>query len=68
MNIEQQIASDLDACDIGIALTRGRLRKRYVDQRRACFAAISEMNRADGLDTLSDDALLAELLEPVAAR
>ena len=61
--IEQRISHDLDLCEVGLALTRGALRRRYVRQRKACFAAIAEMNRADGFDTLSTDELLAALTE-----
>lgn len=59
--IEQAIAHDLTACEIGIAVTKGRLRKRYTAHRKACVAQIAEWNREDGIDAMSDDELLAEL-------
>jgi hypothetical protein len=55
------IAKDLDACDLGIALTRGKLRARYVAHRKNCMAAIKAENAADGLNGMTDDELLAEL-------
>lgn len=58
---EQAIAHDLDACDLGLALTKGAVRRRYRRQRKACFDALREMNREDGLDRISDEQLLAEL-------
>lgn len=60
-DIEQAIARDLELCDLGMALTRGRLRRRYVKQRAACYAALHEMNVADGTADMSDDELLAAL-------
>lgn len=56
-----KIASDLDLCDLGLALTKGATRRRYADHRKACFARIAELNRLEGLDQISDDELLAEL-------
>jgi hypothetical protein len=58
---EQAIAADLALCDIGLALTKGKVRKRYVDQRKACLDQIRAWNRADGLADISADELLAEL-------
>ena len=55
------IAQDLDLCDAGLLLTKGKVRAKYVKHRKACMAAIKEANRADGLDKMSDDELLAEL-------
>lgn len=57
----QAIARDFDICDLGELLTRGKVRRRYQAQRKACFAAIKAANRADGLDKLTDEELLAEL-------
>ena len=62
MTKEQQIAADLNACDIGMALTNGKTRRVYAQHRKACFAEIAEMNKADGLGDMSDDDLLDELL------
>jgi len=58
---ERAIIADLDACDLGLAMTRGKLRKRYAAHRKACFAALRELNKADGLDQLTTAELLAEL-------
>ena len=55
------IAKDLDACDLGIALTTGKLRARYVAHRKACMAAIEAANAKDGLNGMTDDELLAAL-------
>jgi hypothetical protein len=57
----QKIAHDLDLCDIGAALTTGRRRSRFLAQRRACMDRVAELNRADGLDDISDADLIAEL-------
>lgn len=62
MNTEQQIAADLNACDLGLALTKGKTRRVYAQHRKACFKAIADMNKADGMDGMSDDDILAELL------
>ena len=62
MTTEQQIAADLKLCDmIQVLGTRSAQRKARA-HRKACFAAIAEMNRASGLDQLSDDELMAELM------
>lgn len=61
---ERAIATDIELCEIGMALTRGRLRQRYARHRAECFEAIREMNRADGLDRMSDDELMAALTAP----
>ncbi len=58
---ESAIARDLDACDLGLALTKGATRKRYAKHRKACFKAIREMNVADGVADLSDAELLRQL-------
>lgn len=59
---EQAIAHDLDLCELGMALTKGKRRSAYVNHRKACMAAIREMNVSDGLDKITADELLAELL------
>jgi hypothetical protein len=62
MTTEQQIAADLDLIDaIEVLGTRSAKRKARA-RRKACFAAIKEMNRASGLDQLTDDELMAELM------
>ena len=57
----QAIAADLDLCDIGEVLTKGRAKAKFIRHRKACMAQIAEMNRADGLDKMTDDELLAAL-------
>lgn len=63
---EQAIARDLELCDLGLALTKGAARRRFKEQRKVCMDAIKVMNKAGGLDTLSDDELLAALAEGFA--
>jgi hypothetical protein len=58
---EKAIFADIDLCDLGTALTKGALRRKYQKHRKACFEALREMNKADGLDKISTDELLAEL-------
>jgi len=58
---EAAIAADLDLCDLGLALMKGKARRRFAQHRKACFAAIKEMNKAAGLDKMTDAELLAEL-------
>ena len=62
MNTEQKIAADLTACDLGMALTKGKTRLVYVQHRAACFAEIKAMNERDGMADMNDDDLLADLL------
>lgn len=59
--IEQQIGSDLALIDMISALGTRAAKRKANAHRKACFAAIKEMNKADGLDQLSDDELMAEL-------
>lgn len=59
---EQAIAHDLDLCDLGMVLTTGKRRAAYAKHHKACMAAIREMNISDGLDKMTADELLAELL------
>lgn len=60
---EQAIGRDLAACDLGLALTKDKTRRVYAKQRKACFAGIRELNRAEGLDGMSDAELLAKLTD-----
>jgi hypothetical protein len=60
--IEQQIAADLDLCDMIQAFGTRTAKRKARAHRKACFSAIAEMNRASGFSELSDDELLAELL------
>ena len=55
------IAADLEICDMVQALGDRKSKRKATAHRKACFAAIAEANRADGLDNISDDELLAEL-------
>jgi hypothetical protein len=58
---ETAIGRDLERCDLGIALTRGRLRQRYLRHRAACYRALADMNKADFARPLTDDEILAAL-------
>jgi len=55
------IASDLAKCEVGLALTRGKLRRRYLDQRAACLAALKADAATYPACDLTDAELLAEL-------
>jgi len=56
------IAADLQLCDIGLALTRGRLRKRYAEHKRACLAEIERLDPiAADVAAMDLDALAREL-------
>lgn len=55
------IAKDLELRDLGLALTKGSARRKFVQHRKACFAALMAANKADGTDGMSDDDLLAAL-------
>ena len=57
----QAIAKDLDLCDLGAALTKGKARAKFLAHRKACFDAIAAENKKDGFDSMSDDELLASL-------
>jgi len=58
---EQAIAHDLALCDIGLTLAKGKLRKHYLAQRKACFDQIREWNKQDGYSAMSLDDITAEL-------
>lgn len=56
------IATDLDLCALGIALTRGKLKKRYIAHKAACMAAIAEIDPIDAKTAaMTDDELLDAL-------
>ena len=55
------IATDLEICDMVQALGERKAKRKALAHRKACFDAIADANRADGLDNISDDDLLAEL-------
>jgi len=61
MTIEQKIAADLELCDMISVFGNRSAKRKATAQRKACFAAIREMNKRDGLDKISTDELLAEL-------
>jgi hypothetical protein len=60
-NTEKQIANDLDLCDLGILLTTGKLQRKYIKHRKACFKALRELNEQDGMGQMTDAELLEEL-------
>lgn len=60
--IESQIAKDLDACDIMEVLGTPAAKRKARKHRKACFAALKEMNRKDGVPKMNDKELLAALL------
>lgn len=53
---------DLDLCDQIEALGSPAAKRKARAQRRAIYQALKARNAADGLDGLSDDEILAELL------
>lgn len=59
----QAIAADLELCEIGIALTKGATRRKYIAHRKACIEEIKRLNREDGLDEMSIEETLAELAD-----
>jgi hypothetical protein len=62
MTTEQQIAADLNLCDMISVFGNASAKRKARAHRKVCFAAIKEMNRAAGLAQLTDDELMAELL------
>ncbi len=58
MNTFNAIAKDLELCDLGIALTKGKRRKRFESHRKECMKRIRQENLADGLDMSADDIFL----------
>lgn len=61
MNKEDAIAADLDLCDLGIALTKGATRRKFIKHRKACIEEIKRMNKEDGLAELTIDEIFAAL-------
>jgi hypothetical protein len=53
------LARDLAMCDLGLAMTKGKLRKRYAAHRAACMARINELDPV-GFG-MTDEELLREL-------
>ena len=58
---EQAIAADLDLCDLGMAMTKGATRRKYVAHRAACMEQIRRWNVEDGLGEMTAAEILAEL-------
>ncbi len=56
------IINDIILCEVGMAFTKGKRRKAFKDHRAACFAEMKRMNERDGMNNMSDDELLAELM------
>lgn len=61
MTVFQTIARDLELCELGIALTKGKRRKAFQQHIAACHQAIRDQNVADGLDKMSADDIANEL-------
>ena len=61
MTILEQMAHDLDLCDLGMALTTGKRRRVFVNQRKAIFEELKRMNDADGLRNMTLDEIFDEL-------
>lgn len=55
------IAADLALCDLIAACGSAAAKRKAAKQRRVIFAAIKAANASDGLGSLTDDELLAEL-------
>ena len=59
---EQKMARDLELCDlvstIGTKSGKAKARKH----RRSCIDQIRQWNKEDGLDSMTDDEILADLL------
>jgi hypothetical protein len=62
MNIEAQIAADLNLIDMIQVFGNRSAKRKAAAHRKACYAAIKQMNEESGFAQLSDDDLLAELL------
>ncbi|NBW13793.1 MAG: hypothetical protein EBR82_37910 [Caulobacteraceae bacterium] len=56
----QALARDLEKCDLGLAMTKGKLRKRYAAHRAACMARINELDPVTP-GSMTDEELLREL-------
>jgi len=62
MTIEQKIGDDLAKIDLIEALGTKSAKLAARKHRAACYAELARMNKADGLDALTDDELLEELI------
>lgn len=56
----QAIARDLARCDLGIAVTQGRLLAKYRRHKAACWRRLAEIDPVAESD-MTDDELLAAL-------
>lgn len=56
------IARDLETCDLINAIGDQKSRKIAAKHRKACFNAIKDANKSDGLCDMSDDELLSALI------
>jgi hypothetical protein len=61
MTTEQKIGADLAKIDLIEAIGTKSAKRAARKHRAACYAELARMNKADGLDTLTDDELLEEL-------
>lgn len=53
---------DMEKCELGVMLTRGKIKKQYADHLKVCKAALSAYLKATADPSpLSDEELLAEL-------
>ena len=59
---EQQIARDLELCDLVSAIGTKSARAKARKHRRSCMDQIRQWNKEDGLDNMTDDEILADLL------
>ncbi len=59
----EAIAADLDLCDIGMALTKGAARRKFVKHRKACIAEIARLNKEDGLADMTIDEIMKDMAE-----
>lgn len=59
--MEQAIAHDLELCAIGIALTKGKARKKYEAHRKSCIDQLAEWNKQDGYAEMTLEEIFAEL-------
>ena len=59
---ENKIASDLELCDLMLAIGDKKAKRAARRHRKICMAQIRAWNKEDGLDAMSDDEILLELL------
>lgn len=58
---------DMEKCELGLMLTRGKIKKQYADHLKVCKAAFMAHLKAlpvdPDIEALSDAELLAELIQ-----